>query len=249
MHLLRDVRHMSFFGICCIDYCFCTLEIAARTLDGLGQSYSNLEKVMRKEPSQKRSADKVEEILRAAEELLLEKPVEAITSTMIAERADVTRTSMYHFFPSKIDVLDALADRYYAQLRERVVSFFDPRKQEDYRQAWIGVSGVYKEFFEQTPAAAILLLGRKGAKQALFGGHESEEQLASDIGQLMTLHTNLPELTQGKPPAPDFFEFVLSLMTSLFSAGVRKEGLISQKTENEVRKATIAYLDASFKKS
>lgn len=202
---------------------------------------------MRKEPSQKRSTNKVEDILDAAEELLLERSIEDITLTLIAERAKVTRTSMYHFFPSKIDVLDALSERYYAILRTKVILFFDPRKREEYHQAWVGVSGVYKQFFDETPAAAILLLGRKGAKQAIFGDHESEEQLATDISQLMTRHTNLVELTKGEPPEPDFFQFVLSLMTSLFSAGVRKEGVISEKTEEEVRKATIAYMNVSIK--
>lgn len=204
---------------------------------------------MRKEPAQKRSTSKVDEILKAAEELLLEKSIEEITTTMIAERAGVTRTSMYHFFPSKIDVFDALSERYYAQLREHVISFFDPRKQEEYHQAWIGVSSVYKEFFEKTPTAAVLLLGRKGAKQAIFGDNESEEKLASDISHLMARHTNLSELTHGHPPEPDFFQFVLRFMTSLFSAGVRKEGVISKKTEEEVRKATIAYMDANLKKN
>jgi AcrR family transcriptional regulator len=205
------------------------------------------QKQMRKEPAQKRSTDKVEEILKAAEELLLEAPIEEITSKMIAERAGVTRTSMYHFFPSKIDVLDALSERYHNQLRQKILAFFDPNSREDYHKAWIGVSGVYKEFFEQTPSAAVLLLGRKGAKQAIFGDDESEEQLASDISHLMARHTNLSELTKGQPPEPDFFQFVLRLMTSLFSAGVRKDGVISEKTENEVHKATIAYMEASIK--
>lgn len=204
---------------------------------------------MRKEPAQKRSTDKVEDILRAAEALLLEVSLDDLTTTMIAERAGVTRTSMYHFFPSKIDVLDALTERYHNQLRQKIFSFFDPREREDYQQAWIGVSSVYKDFFDETPAAAILLLGSKGAKQAIFGDEQSEEQLASDIGQLMAQRTNLSELTRGQPPEPDFFQFVLRLMTSLFSAGVRKEGVISTKTEEEVRKATIAYMNASFKKN
>ena len=202
---------------------------------------------MRNEPTQKRSTNKVDIILKAAEGLLLEKTIEEITTTMIAERAGVTRTSLYHFFPSKIDVFDALSERYHNQLRERILAFFDPRRREDYHQAWIGVSGVYKDYFEKTPSAAVLLLGRKDAKQAIFGDRQSEEQLATDISQLMARHTNLSELTQGQPPEPDFFQFVLRLMTSLFSAGVRKDGVISQKTEEEVRRATIAYMDASLK--
>ncbi|MEM8936097.1 MAG: TetR/AcrR family transcriptional regulator [Pseudomonadota bacterium] len=201
---------------------------------------------MRKEPSQKRSSDKVADILDAAEQLLLELPLEDITSKMIAERAGVTRTSMYHFFPSKIDVMDALSERYHNQLRQRIFSFFDPQKREDYHRAWIGVSDVYKQFFEESPAAAVLLLGANGAKQVLFGDEASEERLANDLEQLMTRHTNLWELSKGPPPEPDFFQFVLRMMTSLFSAGIRKEGKISKTTEDAVKKATIAYLDSTI---
>ena len=201
---------------------------------------------MRNSPSQKRSADKVDSILAAAEELILEHHIEDVTTKMIAERAGVTRTSMYHFFPSKIDVMDALSERYHDQLRQRIYLFFNPEKREDYHRAWIGVSDVYKQFFEESPAAAVLLLGANGAKQALFGDEASEERLANDVGQLMTRHTNLWDLAKGPPPEPDFFQFVLRMMTSLFSAGIRKEGKISEKTEKAVQKATIAYLDSAI---
>ncbi|WP_411818358.1 TetR/AcrR family transcriptional regulator [Hyphococcus sp. DH-69] len=199
---------------------------------------------MRNEPSQKRSSNKVDEILKAAEELLVELPIEEITTTIIAERAGVTRTSMYHFFPSKLDVFDALTEKYHATLRQKLLNFFDPRTNEEYHQAWAGVAGVYKDFFEKTPSAAILLLGRKGAKQAIFGNDESEERLAEDISNLMARHTNFTEIAKRNPPEPDFFQFVLRIMTSLFSAGVRKDGRISERTEEEARRATIAYIDA-----
>lgn len=202
---------------------------------------------MRHTPAQKRSSSKVEEILSATEALLLTTPLEDITTKMIADRAGVTRTSMYHFFPSKIDVFDALTERYYTQLQEEIVAFFDPNSRQEYHRAWIGVSAVYKQFFQKTPAAAVLLLGRKGAKQAIFGDSVSEEKLANNISALMAQHTNLPDVMKGDPPAPDFFQFILRLMTSLFSAGVRKEGLISPKIEQEVRTATIAYIDASLR--
>ncbi len=201
---------------------------------------------MRKEPIQKRSSDKISDVLDAAQELLLELPLEEITLKMIADRANVTRTSIYHFFPSKIEVMDALTERYHEQLRIRVLSFFDPHTREDYHRAWIGVSDIYKQFFDESPAAAVLLLGAKGAKQALFGDTKSEERLATEIGQLMTRRTNIAEISKGPPPEPDFFEFVLRMMTSLFSTGIRKEGKISKKTEEAVKKATIAYLDSAI---
>ena len=173
--------------------------------------------------------------------------MEDITTTMIAERAGVTRTSLYHLFESKIDVFDALTERYYGRLREEIIAFFDPNQRQDYHNAWVGVSGVYKSFFERTPAAAILLLGDKGAKQVIFADRNSEERLASDISQLMTRHTNVTEFTDGQPPAPDLFQFILKMMTSLLSAGIRSEGKITERVETVVNRTTIAYMDSSFK--
>jgi len=60
---------------------------------------------MKTTPSQQRSIDRVSEILSAAEKLIQELPIDDITSTMIAKRAKVTRTSLYHFFPSKFDIM------------------------------------------------------------------------------------------------------------------------------------------------
>ena len=109
---------------------------------------------MKTKPSQQRSKERVAEILAAAEELIAELPLDDITSTMIAKRAGVTRTSVYHFFPSKFDIFDALSARYRDELRSQVLNFFDPDKHTDYRVAWDGVSGVFSRFLTGIPLQA-----------------------------------------------------------------------------------------------
>jgi AcrR family transcriptional regulator len=63
-------------------------------------------------PVQKRGQLRVEAILDAAESVFGEIGVEAGTTNAIAERAGSSVGSLYHFFPNKAAILEALAARY-----------------------------------------------------------------------------------------------------------------------------------------
>lgn len=67
-------------------------------------------------PTQERGTRRVEAILDAAAELITEVGVEGITVQSLAERADTSKGSLYHFFPDVPAVLRALADRHRAAL-------------------------------------------------------------------------------------------------------------------------------------
>ena len=63
-------------------------------------------------PVQKRGQQRVDAILDAAEVVFGEMGVEAATTNAIAERAGASVGSLYHFFPNKDAILQALAERY-----------------------------------------------------------------------------------------------------------------------------------------
>jgi AcrR family transcriptional regulator len=63
-------------------------------------------------PVQKRGQQRVETILDAAEAVIGEVGVEAATTNAIAERAGSSVGSLYHFFPNKDAILQALTERY-----------------------------------------------------------------------------------------------------------------------------------------
>lgn len=197
---------------------------------------------MKTKPSQQRSKERVAEILAAAEELIAELPLDDITSTMIAKRAGVTRTSVYHFFPSKFDIFDALSARYRDELRSQVLNFFDPDKHTDYRVAWDGVSGVFSRFFNRNPTASILLLGRKASRQIRYTEEAGNSTFAKELSRLMKEHTDLQAYAEFDKSG-DLFQIVLELMTATFAFGVRREGRISKKTREEAKAATLAYID------
>jgi len=62
-------------------------------------------------PTQRRSKEKVERILDVTAELLDEIGVGAITMAVIARKADLPIGTLYHYFPNRLAVLQALAAR------------------------------------------------------------------------------------------------------------------------------------------
>lgn len=69
-------------------------------------------------PKQARSRQRFEQILDAAAELFAEVGYDAVTADDIAARANTSVGGLYRFFPDKLAIFHALADRYFNQLRE-----------------------------------------------------------------------------------------------------------------------------------
>lgn len=70
------------------------------------------EQPYRRTPQQARSQQRVEEILQAASDLLVEKGYEGLSTSAIAGRAGISVGSLYQFFANKEAVLQALAQKY-----------------------------------------------------------------------------------------------------------------------------------------
>jgi AcrR family transcriptional regulator len=81
---------------------------------------------MRRLPRQSRSQARVSAILDAAAQLFAEIGYDAATTNAIAERANTRIGSLYHFFPNKEAILNALVERYLAELRALNETVFDP---------------------------------------------------------------------------------------------------------------------------
>ncbi len=69
-------------------------------------------------PQQERGQRRVEQILDAAESVFAELGVGAATMQVIADRAESSMGSLYHFFPNKEAIVEALGARYAEAIRE-----------------------------------------------------------------------------------------------------------------------------------
>jgi AcrR family transcriptional regulator len=66
----------------------------------------------RRLPQQRRSRAKVDAVLDAAEQLLAEAPLEAVTTTAVALRAGIAVGTLYQYFEGMPTVIDALVARH-----------------------------------------------------------------------------------------------------------------------------------------
>ena len=79
----------------------------------------------RRKPAQARSRQRVEGILDAVAELLVERGFDVITTRLMAERAGIPVGSIYQFFPNKYAIFNALGVRYlgrFAQVYRDIVT-------------------------------------------------------------------------------------------------------------------------------
>ena len=81
---------------------------------------------LRRTPQQARSQQRVEEILQAASDLLIEEGYEGLTTSAIAKRAGISVGSLYQFFANKEAVLQALAERYLEKMALLNETVFTP---------------------------------------------------------------------------------------------------------------------------
>lgn len=69
-------------------------------------------------PKQARSRERFDRILDAAAALFAEVGYDGVTADDIAARADTSVGGLYRFFPDKLAIFHALADRYFNQLQQ-----------------------------------------------------------------------------------------------------------------------------------
>ncbi|MFC4529800.1 TetR family transcriptional regulator [Sphaerisporangium dianthi] len=100
---------------------------------------------LRRKPSQRRSARRVERMLDACAELLDEVGYEALSTTRIADRADVAIGSVYQFFPDKRAITQALTQRNVELFIARVGRRF---MTEDYTGWWHAVDAIIDEYVD-----------------------------------------------------------------------------------------------------
>nr|BFE85545.1 TetR family transcriptional regulator [Planobispora longispora] len=100
---------------------------------------------LRRQPTQRRSARRVERMLDACADLLDEIGYEALTTTRIAERAGVAIGSVYQFFPDKRAIAQAVTRRHVERFISRIGARF---LAEDYGGWWEAVDAIIDEYVE-----------------------------------------------------------------------------------------------------
>ncbi|MBB5961155.1 TetR family transcriptional regulator [Planomonospora venezuelensis] len=140
---------------------------------------------LRRQPTQRRSARRVERMLDACADLLDEIGYEALSTTRIAERAGVAIGSVYQFFPDKRAITQAVTRRHVERFMSRIGRRF---LSEDYGGWWDAVDAIIDEYVEMhrtVPGFRVLHFGDVVDLHLLDGVSDNNTVIAGRLRGLL----------------------------------------------------------------
>jgi AcrR family transcriptional regulator len=142
---------------------------------------------LRRLPVQERSAARVRRMLDAAADLIEEVGYDRLSTTAIAQRADVAIGSVYQFFGDKRSLAEALSQRYIDLYFERLAARFDAEPPADWRGGVEAAITEYVHMYRTAPGFRVLHLadaidpGRADA--VTTGGDVIADQILAGLAQ------------------------------------------------------------------
>ena len=152
----------------------------------------------RRVPTQERSRRRVEDLLDAADRLVLDHGVDALTTRDIATAAAVPVASLYQYFAAKEDVLLALAERDMAEMDDQVMSDLAAVETLSVASLVRSVMESFVRVYHRRPSFVMIYLrGRSNAAVGQFG-REHNRRVAAMLREFaVDAGLALPDL----PPA------------------------------------------------
>ena len=122
-------------------------------------------RVVRTEPTQRRSTQRLDALLDAAAEIVDEIGFERLTTQMVAERAGASIGTVYRYFPDRVAVLHALRERSIRRFRERVADDVERTP----LTTWWDVVDVSLDAFAALAASVVLVAVPLAGYAAILG--------------------------------------------------------------------------------
>ncbi|TYK50815.1 TetR/AcrR family transcriptional regulator [Actinomadura decatromicini] len=114
---------------------------------------------LRRRPAQRRSAERVQRMLDACADILDEDGYDGLTTTRIAQRADVAIGSVYQFFPDKRAVAQALALRNLEEFGERISTRLADGGFDDWSDTVGAIIEIFVAMHRTVPGFRVLRFG------------------------------------------------------------------------------------------
>ena len=112
-----------------------------------------------RKPQQQRAKDRVQAVLQAAEELLLESGHSGFSIPALAERLEYPRATIYKFFPTPYALFNELAERQLDLLEAHLATYAQNLAEaEDWQELVTRMVHAAADFYRKHPAAQVVLL-------------------------------------------------------------------------------------------
>ncbi|MFI0406422.1 TetR family transcriptional regulator [Actinomadura sp. 3N508] len=140
---------------------------------------------LRRRPAQRRSAERVQRMLDACADLLDEHGYDGLTTTRIAQRADVAIGSVYQFFPDKRAVAQALALRNLEVFGERVSARLAEGGFGDWSDTVGAIIEIFVEMHRTVPGFRVLRFGDVADVHLLDSDADNNAVVAGRLRQMI----------------------------------------------------------------
>ncbi len=183
-------------------------------------------------PQQDRGRKRVEEILDAAEQVIAEVGVPAMTTNAVAERAGAGMGSLYRFFENKDAIVDALAQRYMTRMEGLTAYAAHPElgrlSLADLTDA---IVDPLVEFFRRTPAYVHVFhaVNQPGAQNP--GCAALRELVVKNVEALMLARAPQADARAIHPRAKIAVELVHTLLATAFEEPPAQRRAIIDETK------------------
>ena len=148
---------------------------------------------LRREPRQARSKARLAQILAAADAILAEEGVEALTVRRIAERAGVPVGSLYQFFPDKGSVVDAVARAYIAEFDTAVDTLVNAADSGDWSDPVGRIVDEFVALYRSHPGYVALWSGRHLSPELARADDANNQLIAAGVRRLLAEHAGVAD--------------------------------------------------------
>jgi AcrR family transcriptional regulator len=148
---------------------------------------------LRREPRQARSRARLAQILAAADAILAEEGVEALTVRRIAERAGVPVGSLYQFFPDKGSVVDAVARAYIAEFDGAVEAMVNAAAGGDWSDPVGRIVDEFVALYRSHPGYVALWSGRHLSPELARADEANNQLIAAGVQRVLAAQAGVPD--------------------------------------------------------
>jgi AcrR family transcriptional regulator len=151
---------------------------------------------LRRRPAQRRSAERVQRMLDACAEILDEDGYDRLSTTRIAQRADVAIGSVYQFFPDKRAVAQALALRNLEMFGEQISRLFDERQFGHWSDSVGAIIDIFVDMHRTVPGFRVLRFGDVADVHLLDAANDNNAVVAGRLLNLIVEAFSLRETVE-----------------------------------------------------
>ena len=196
----------------------------------------------RRPPQQTRGKERVEHILKVTEKLLLKKGYDAINTNAIAAEAGISIGSLYHFFPNKLAILEALIARYYEQYLEVLEEVHSDKDADFQVEKYIKhLFHALIRFDQAVPSSVPAFIAASKASPNL---EAMDLENAAQVNQILSEFYRAKGLD--KKWAIRVSRMVRVILDAFFIEVAEKDAKTSRELVEEVKKVLTAYLKTYF---